>query len=171
MLTKKQFPTIEQINEWVFYNKETGVFTWKKSRGKRFDAGDVAGRLSHQGYLQLTIPLCERVANHRIAWFIENGAWHKGDIDHINGIGTDNRISNLRAASRSQNNQNRRKKSPNKSTGFIGVSKRSDYDGYDARIAVNGKQKCLGTYRTAEEAHKAYLMAKEKLHEYRPTKP
>lgn len=166
---EKALPTIEQINEWLDYNRETGVFNWKKSRGKRFTAGDVAGKLSHQGYLQLTIPWCERVGNHRLAMFIEHGEWPKGDVDHINGNGLDNRIVNLRVATRSQNNQNRWKKSPNKSTGLIGVSKRSDYDGYDARICVNRKQKCLGTYRTPEEAHKAYLMAKEKLHEYRPT--
>jgi hypothetical protein len=162
----KALPTIEQINEWLDYNRETGVFTWKKNRGKRFAAGDVAGLLSHQGYLQSTVPNCQRVANHRLAHFIVYGEWPKGDVDHINGIGTDNRIANLRAATRSQNNQNRYRKSANKSTDLIGVSKRSDYEAYDARIAVNGKQKCLGTFKTAQEARQAYLAAKQKLHEF-----
>jgi hypothetical protein len=162
----KALPTIEQINEWLDYNRETGVFTWKKSRGKRFAAGDVAGLLSHQGYLQSTVPNCQRVANHRIAHFIVYGEWPKGDVDHINGIGTDNRIANLRAATRSQNNQNRYRKSANKSTDLIGVSKRSDYEAYDARITVNGKQKCLGAFKTAQEARQAYLAAKQKLHEF-----
>jgi hypothetical protein len=169
MSKEKALPTIEQINDWLDYNRETGVFTWKKSRGKRFTAGDVAGKLSHQGYLQSTVPGCERASNHRLAYFIVYGVWPSGDVDHINGNGLDNRICNLRMATRSQNNQNRYKKSANKSTDMIGVSKRSDYDAYDARICVNGKQKCLGTFKTALEARKAYVAAKEKLHEYLPT--
>ncbi len=169
MVKEVRLPTQLDINEWLEYNKDTGVFLWKKDRKNRFNAGDTAGVVNGVGYVWMSIPMCRRMYAHRIAWFIENNQWPSGDVDHINGDKIDNRLCNLRHATRSQNNQNRYKKSANKSTDMIGVSKRSDYDGYDARISVNGKQKCLGTFKTPIEARKAYLAAKEKLHEYRPT--
>jgi len=169
MVKEVRLPTMEDINEWVSYDKETGVFTWKKDKPRRFKSGDRAGVVNGVGYEWMSIPCCRRLYSHRIAWFIANNQWPDGDIDHINGEKLDNRLCNLRVATRSQNNQNRYKKSANKSTDMIGVSKRSDYDAYDARIHVNGKQKCLGTFKTAHDARKAYLAAKEKLHEYLPT--
>lgn len=77
------------------------------------------------------------------------------DIDHINGNKSDNRLCNLRVASRSQNNINRVRISNNNTSGFTGVSYRKNKDDYKAYISYKGRQISLGIYKTLEEAVKA----------------
>lgn len=162
--------TKEFIDSWIEYSPTTGVFTWKQSNGRFWNAGDIAGCKHSAGYINISFPKSNQVLAHRLAWFIVHNEWPSNDIDHIDGNRKNNAISNLRHVNRSLNNQNRYKKSVNKSTDMIGVSKRSDYCAYDARISVNGKQKCLGTFKTPEEARAAYMAAKETLHELQPLK-
>jgi HNH endonuclease/AP2 domain len=98
-----------------------------------------------------------------VAWLIVYGAWPSKNIDHINGVKTDNRIANLRDVSQSINGENRA--APRKSTrsGFLGVTK--DKDGkFRAQISVGGKNTHLGVFAVAEEAFAAYLSAKRRLH-------
>jgi hypothetical protein len=73
-------------------------------------------------------------------------------VDHINGDGLDNRRSNLRIVSSSENSQNRR--AVGGGPRFKGVSRRSG--GYGASIFYNGSRRWLGTFRTAEDAARAY---------------
>jgi len=85
-------------------------------------------------------------------------------IDHINGIRHDNRISNLRLATNKQNCQNTKQARVNNKSGFLGVSPSGDK--FISTIQKNGKQLYLGTFETKEEAHEAYLNEKRKLHEF-----
>lgn len=78
--------------------------------------------------------------------------------DHINGNPLDNRRANLRLATRSQNNMNRKKSSRNKS-GFKGVSLHKQNGKWVARIGKDGKYKHLGLFNTPEEAYAAYCEA------------
>ena len=78
-------------------------------------------------------------------------------VDHRNGNGLDNRRSNLRIATFSQNNQNMRMQSDN-ATGFKGISRRPSGK-FRARIAFEGKQIFLGNFPTPEEAHAVYREA------------
>lgn len=78
--------------------------------------------------------------------------------DHINGNGLDNRRENLRLATKSQNNANRRISKNNKS-GYKGVSWHKASGKWVAGIKVNGKSINLGGYDTPEQAHKAYCDA------------
>lgn len=84
------------------------------------------------------------------------------EVDHRNSINTlDNRRSNLRIATRSQNAANR-KKSKHSQQPFKGIQfdrKASKAHPWRARIAVNGARHWLGTYATPEDAAKAYDMA------------
>jgi hypothetical protein len=93
------------------------------------------------------------------------GEWPQGEVDHINGVPSDNRWSNLRDVGRTKNAQNIRKPKSNGQSGFLGVSHRKDTGRYQAFITVERKRKTLGCYATAEAAHAAYLEAKRQLHE------
>lgn len=76
-------------------------------------------------------------------------------VDHINHNPLDNRRSNLRIATRSQNQMNRGKQS-NNTTGYKGVSLFKRTGKYRAYIMVQGKETHLGYFTTAEEASAAY---------------
>lgn len=76
-------------------------------------------------------------------------------IDHINGFGLDNRKSNLRFVTSSQNLRNA-KLSRRNTTGFKGVYWNKRHSHWYALIHVNGKQKYLGKHDTPEIAAQAY---------------
>ena len=89
-------------------------------------------------------------------------------IDHINGNGLDNRRSNLRVCTMSENMMNRSKTRQN-STGYKGVYNTGDskLNPYRAKIQKNSKVYCLGHYNTPEEAARAYdAKAKELFGEF-----
>lgn len=157
--------TQEKLKELLHYDENTGVFTWKKisSTKSRIKIGNVAGSLKIDGYI--TIQINRKVyPAHRLAWFYIHGVWPKNDIDHINHNRSDNRIENLRQATRSENLQNLIKANIRSKLGIIGVS---FSDGkYNAKIKLNGKVFWLGSFNTADEASLAYITAKKKLHPF-----
>ena len=78
-------------------------------------------------------------------------------VDHIDGNGLNNRRSNLRLATPSQNSSNLHGPNSKNSTGFKGVSRSSrNKDRYIAQIKSKGKHQYIGTYDTPEEAAAAY---------------
>jgi hypothetical protein len=83
-------------------------------------------------------------------------------IDHINGIKTDNRITNLRYCTQRENTTSSNVKKGNKFTG-VSLNSPNYTKRYRARIRINGKQNELGSYMTPEEAHQAWKTANEKL--------
>jgi hypothetical protein len=85
------------------------------------------------------------------------------DVDHINGKKLDNRKSNLRIATRSQNMKNSKAKSTNPS-GYKGVNLRRFrwVNTWRASIEVKGKQIHIGSFKTPEEAAHAYDQAAKK---------
>jgi len=91
----------------------------------------------------------------------------KYQIDHRNGIRSDNRIENLREATSAENSQNRTIRSDNAS-GYIGVFRKKRYKKWGAQIKINKKTKFLGYFDTPEQAHKTYLAAKSELHRFQP---
>jgi hypothetical protein len=90
---------------------------------------------------------------HRVAWFLHYGEDPGGkEIDHINGIKTDNRIDNLRLALPIQNAANRVRKGFRKKDGK-----------YEARIRFDGVETYLGRYDCPLMAHLAYQDAHREL--------
>jgi len=96
-----------------------------------------------------------------VAWLIHFGQWPERQVDHINGDHADNRISNLRLATGTQNQANKGLQR-NNTTGFKGVGYRPDR-GFFAIIKKDRKSHYLGQFNTAEEAHAAYCAAAKRL--------
>jgi len=106
---------------------------------------------------------------HRVIWEFVNGPIPKGMVvDHINGIRSDNRISNLRLATPSQNAQNRRQSKNNKS-GVKGISYHQRDKKWHAYIGVNRQQLYLGSFDSALDAEAAYLKAASEHHTHNPS--
>jgi len=83
-------------------------------------------------------------------------------IDHKNMVGTDNRWSNLRLATKSQNLANSRARKDNFS-GFKGAYYDKKSGKWRAQVRHNGKLHSLGRFPTPREANAAYLVAASKL--------
>lgn len=148
--------TQEELKALLDYDPATGVFTWRARRARGAVAGGVAGHVTKWGYRRTTI--CGRPhLMHRLAWLYVYGAWPSGQIDHINGNRTDNRIANLRSATPRMNQHNRRAK---------GCCRHRR--GWVAQITCNYVHHYLGKFHTESEARAAYLAAKAVLH---PTAP
>lgn len=153
--------TQAKLKRLLDYNLETGLFLWKISKSGIKNIK--AGTLNSKGYIKIVINGKQYFA-HRLAWMYVYGEFPNFQLDHINGIKSDNRISNLRIAEKSINNENLLKcKSTNKS-GYLGVTKRKGFDDFRADIRVNKKKIYLGIYKDAESAYFAYLQAKRKYH-------
>lgn len=144
--------TMKEISEIMSYDKETGVFTSKVTRGKR-KIGAALGTVSHcscKKYLSIPIGY-KRYYAHRLAWFIVYGEWPDGEIDHIDGNGMNNKISNLRCVPRSHNARNMKLFATNKS-GVAGVHFCNTIKRWVARIVVDQRTINLGTSRDLEKA-------------------
>lgn len=153
----------KSARERLDYDPLTGLFT-RKETARRWKAGTVlTGTLSH-GYVRVWID-GHQIAAHRLAWLWMTGEWPSQDIDHLDGNRANNAWANLRNVDRSTNLENQRgAKSHNRSTGLLGAYKSPAPGRFIARISVKGKHKSLGSFDSAEEAHKAYVAAKRILH-------
>jgi hypothetical protein len=159
----KDLPSAEELRARFIYDVRAGRLYWKKVPGVFSRAGTEAGYVSKKnGYRSIQIDGVD-YREHRLIWVIWHGVTPNGIIDHINGVRDDNRIENLRDVSEGVNQQNLRSaKSNNRSTGLLGAYKSGNR--IWSSIMVNGKSTFLGNFKTAEEAHAAYVEAKRKLH-------
>lgn len=135
------------------YCPETGRIIWKVERrcaGGKVFPGTTAGTVK-DGYMQIGTGGAHFRA-HRIAWLLMTGSHAPSDmdIDHINGDRSDNRWSNLRLATRSQNNVNRKRAKT--ASGVNGVYQRRDTGKWHARVTVNYRVILLGQFNTKEES-------------------
>lgn len=158
--------THERLIELLDYAPDSGIFTWKVFRGNTATAGTVAGSVDSSGHVQIKVDGLTYQA-HRLVWLYVYGLMPDKEIDHRNGIRCDNKISNLREASHSQNLQNQRKaRIDNKSSGLLGATWNKRDKKWQAQIGISGKKKWIGAFDTAEAAHSAYLNAKRELHSF-----
>ena len=151
----------EEIKKLVNCNFETGKLYWTIARPNA-PLNKELGSLA-RGYLTVKI-LGRDYKNHRVIWMLHTGDWPKGEIDHINGIKTDNRIVNLRDVDRALNMQNQKRNHKRNISGYLGVTKCSTTNKWRARITSFGKKIALGSYDTPEKASKVYQEYKKMLH-------
>ena len=151
------------LKEILNYNPENGLFYWKINKKGHVKSGDIAGSNHKKGYISIRINGKDYLA-HRLALIIsEHKILPNKQVDHINGDKKDNRITNLRLVTYSENNQNVGRRKDNLS-GFKGVGFDNRRKKWRSRIRANDKMIWLGYFNTPEEAHEAYCREANKLH-------
>lgn len=150
---------LEIYNEYLSYNSETGIITWIKKSSKNVIIGRIAGTPHRMGYQAIQVRGNLRLS-HRVAFLMYHGYLPKY-VDHINGNKIDNRISNLRSCTVSQNGFNR-PAPPSNTSGYKGVGKCGDK--WRSRLVFEGKEYSFGTYDCKHEAAKAYNIGALKHH-------
>lgn len=150
----------------IGFNPITGDMWWKEKPNRNIVIGRKIGRPNSWGHFSFGFRGHTWMV-HRVAWFLTYGDWPKNQIDHINGDKSDNRITNLRDVPQSINMQNLQGAHKNNESGFLGVSPRGEgrTKQWRACIKIKGKSITIGTFKTKEEAHAAYLGMKRKIHE------
>ena len=152
----------ETLTRILDYDPETGVFVWKEKIAAKVVVGRVAG-FPDNGYVRISMYGNQHMA-HRLAWFYVYGKWPDEEIDHIDMDRSNNRIANLRAATKAENMRNRGAQSNNK-IGLKGVCEHTQQPGkYTSQITKDRKKIHLGIFDTPEAAHQAYIKALSQHH-------
>jgi hypothetical protein len=159
---KKELPTKEYVESLLDYDAETGELRWKVERSNQIRVGQLVTSSDSKGYIRVTIN-GRRHQVHRIAWLLVHGEWPVEEVDHINMVTSDNRISNLRACSHSENRRNTNRYR-NNSSGIKGVSWNSASNSWLARLAVNGKNIYAGSFKNLGDAERAVAKLREQYH-------
>lgn len=141
--------TQARLKELLHYDPETGVFTWRVSRG-RLPAGSRAGTTVRAGYVMVRVDGRNRLA-HRLAFLYMTGALPGRCSDHVNRSRADNRWVNLRPATHQENEANKGLLCSNTS-GYRGVSWCPSTGRWRAYGKCGGKSFHLGRFSSVTEA-------------------
>ena len=163
----------KEIFSLLRYDAVTGKLFWLPRPTDRFPSerdGKVwnsrfAGReafpcADKDGYLRGKV-LGVKFSAHRVAWLLQTGAWPADDIDHVNGVRSDNRWVNLRGIPHAENQKNRAL-SKNNTSGVNGVRWCAPRGQWEARIKTSGRLVMLGYFNTLEAAAAARAAANRK---------
>jgi hypothetical protein len=153
--------TPDRLKEVLGYDASTGEFWWLIEPHHRMARGRFLGTRILRGYRSIKIDGFG-VAAHRVAWCLSHGAWPEFEIDHINCDKSDNRLENLRCATRHENQRNAPIAKNNRS-GYKGVYWNKSLKKWVAQIKTGGKNSSLGGFKTAAEASAAYEIEARKL--------
>jgi hypothetical protein len=160
------------LRELLSYDPFTGALTWLErprehfkdirsfTRWKNRYAGTVASHVGARGYIIVHIN-GQNYLGHRIAWALHFGGWPDGQVDHINGIRSDNRIANIRTVDWIENARNTCIARNNKS-GVTGVCWTPSWGCWMAHIGVAGKNIQLGRFKTRADAIRARKAAERR---------
>jgi HNH endonuclease len=158
--------SVARVKEAFDYCPESGLVYWRIKRRGQANPGDVVGCTKNR-YLTTKLD-GNTLMVHRVAWAVVHGRWPIGDIDHIDGNPSNNRLANLRECSRSENMQNRRAAKSTSKSGFLGVWRlnRNLSRPWQAAVVIGRVQVWRERFETKDEAYAAYLAAKARLHPF-----
>jgi len=154
--------TQKELKEFLHYDPDTGIVTWKErdrkycysdQSWKCFNTqhfGNVAGHIDCSGYRIIEI-FGSAYKAHRLAFLYMLGRFPSEDVDHISGVRADNRWSNIREVSGSENSRNS-KLSKQSKTGIPGVCWHKGRARYQITICIERKGTHLGRHKDFFEA-------------------
>jgi hypothetical protein len=157
-----QILTQERLRFLLDYNPDTGVLTWRTKPSRGIKVGQQAGTPTSEGYLAFQINKKKMLA-HRAIWFYVHGVWPPKEIDHINHVRNDNRLCNLRLASRLENSHNTQKHAKNMS-GHKGVAWHNRNQKWQVQLQANHKTFYVGQFAQLTDAVQARAIAEIFLH-------
>ena len=150
-----------RVRELFTYDPETGVLYWAKPQSRRVKVGDVAGCEKSDGpggrYWVVKVDDVQ-YRRARAVWAYVNGVNPPDEIDHEDRNSLNDRIGNLREATRVQNGVNRicpKLVHHNLPRGVRPKRKYGRLIGYRGEVTVHGKRRSLGPYGTPEAAGRA----------------
>lgn len=160
-MAMRPLPDVEVLRQLLRYDPQTGKLFWlPRADGPRalqwnarYAGQEAFTCVSKYGYHCGGI-LRKTYQAHRVAWVIYYGSEPYGEIDHMNGNRSDNRIQNLRDVSHAINARNRVKSTKNTS-GVMGVTYCRKDRKWAARIRIRGSEVFLGNFDTKKEAVQA----------------
>jgi hypothetical protein len=152
---------LADLKEYFEYNPTTGNLIWKKN-WYQSKVGKIVNKIGKNGYIFLDFKT-HRMYAHRVVFALFYDNWPDSHVDHINGIKHDNRISNLRLASPSQNLHNM-KSHPRNTSGVKGVYWNKQKKKWQAQIRANGKVRNLGRFNDIKDAESVVRKFREELH-------
>lgn len=167
MASEKDFD-VDLLRSLLDYVPETGALLWKarpldmfQGRGGRYTAEWCQKKFNNKhagkpaftcarsdGYLVGGL-LGKQHSAHRVAWALHYGRWPTQHIDHINRDRKDNRIVNLREASRTLNGHNKITKN---SSPYVGVNYYKPTGKWTAKVSKDRKMHHIGTFDCPREA-------------------
>ena len=155
--------TDKEILDRLQYSPELGgsCLSWKKSKFPQ-KVGAMAGSIKSDKYWRIVVGGKTLLA-HRIVWFLHHNCFPTADLDHIDNNRLNNKIENLREATRSQNNMNTPQSKRNTS-GVKNVSFHKRQKKWEVRVQVNRKMINFGYYDDLELAELIAIEAREKHH-------
>jgi len=146
------------------YNRSTGDFVWLVDSGARKCKGKVAGTPGVDHPCVYISYKRRKYLAHRLAWLYVHGVWPEETVDHKDGNPGNNRLKNLRLATRSQQRENQHKtKGGNPYVGVYNVLRKGKPK---VQAQINGRH--LGYFATPEIAREAYLKVKREMHTHLP---
>lgn len=153
--------TQEQLRELFTLDPDEGVLRYRVKH-LRYKAGLVAGSVGHKGWRSIMVNQ-RRYQAHHLVWMYVHGRWPTHELDHVNGIRDDNRLSNLREADAFQQVMNSARPPTNKSGArnvyFIRKSGK-----FRVSVRYRGKHVHIGHFSTLQEASVAATDARNRLH-------
>lgn len=152
--------TQAELQDVLRYEPSTGIFIWKRCIHPSKIGIQAGGLHKYHGYRIIGVD-GEHYPAHRLAWLYAYGAWPPDEIDHINGDRDDNRLSNLRLATSTENARNS-KLSRRNTSGHKGVRWAEKRSKWEASIRVDRKLLFLGRHDKLEDALAAYAKAADK---------
>lgn len=160
-MKRSELPTPEYLRTVLDYDPETGILTWKERTKDMFVqgnrrhswnsrwAGQSAFRKSEFGYMRGSVN-GRKLFAHRVIWAMHHGRWPDGQIDHINGDRSDNRIENLREVDAAENARNH-SMHRNNTSGHVGVT----WSAMRNKWMVRAGKRFVGYFSNLEKAAEA----------------